>query len=343
MKSQSAGHSLYSARITHYMPEMIQRPVFMSLIIVYIIIALLPGLAGSAVLLDRVVATVNDEVITWSELMNAINIEGKSFLEGISDDVKKKRIKELEKPFLNNLVETKLQIQEAMRMGLNVSNEELAGAVADIKSKYSMTDEMFMNSLAAEGLTMQDYRTRLADQILLQKVVNFAVRSNIVISDREIEEYYEANKDNFSGTEKLSIRQIFFAKPDGESGRATVEEKARGISQRLVAGEDFAKLASEFSEGPSRQFGGDLGYISRGTVLSEVEDMAFVLKIGEVSSPFWSPGGLHIIKVEDRIEAGTLEQVREKVRDIIYQQVFKSQYNEWRTGLRENAYVDKKL
>jgi peptidyl-prolyl cis-trans isomerase SurA len=343
MKPQSAGQSLYSDRIAHYMPEMIQRPLFIFLVTAYLVIALFPGQAGSAVLLDRVVATVNDEVITWSELMNVINVEGKSFLEGIPDDVKKQRIKELEKPFLNNLVEMKLQLQAAVKMGLNVNTEELAGAVADIKAKYSMTDEIFMNSLTAEGLTMQDYRRRLADQILLQKVVNFAVRSNIVVSDREIEEYYEANKDNFAGKEKLSIRQIFFPKPDGESGRTAVEEKARGISQRLAAGEDFAKLASEFSEGPSRQFGGDMGYISRGTVLKEVEDMAFALQVGEVSNPFWSPGGLHIIKVEDRIEGGTLEQVKEKVSDIIYQQVFKSQYNEWRTGLRENAYVEKKL
>jgi peptidyl-prolyl cis-trans isomerase SurA len=343
MDLKRARHFLYSARITHALPEILRNHMMMYLVIVYLIIALFPGQAGSAVLLDRVVATVNDEVITWSELMSAINIEGKSFLEGVPDDVREKRVEELEKPFLNNLVEMKLQIQEARKMGLNVSVEELEGAIADIKAKYGMTDEIFMNSLSAEGLTLQDYHSRLSDQILLQKVVNFAVRSNIVVSDREIEEYYEANKDNFSGKEKLSIRQIFFVKPDGESGRAAIEEKARSISQRLAAGEDFAKLASEFSEGPSRQFGGDLGYISRGTVLGEVEDMAFALNVGEVSSPFWSPGGLHIIKVEDRIEAGTLDQVREKVKDIIYQQAFKAKYNEWRTGLRESAHVDKKL
>jgi peptidyl-prolyl cis-trans isomerase SurA len=228
-------------------------------------------------------------------------------------------------------------------MGLNVSVAELDAAVADIKAKYSMTDEIFMNSLEAEGLTLQDYHSRLSDQILLQKVVNFAVRNNIVVSDREIEEYYETHKDNFSGKEKLRIRQILFVKPDGESGREAIDEKALSISQRLAAGEDFAELAGEFSEGSSRQFGGDLGYISRGTVLEEVEDMAFALQVGEVSSPFWSASGLHIIKVEDRIESGTLDQVREKVKDIIYQQVFKSKYNEWRTGLRENAYVEKKL
>lgn len=301
------------------------------------------GTSLCAVLLDKVAATVNEEVITWSELMNVIYLEGKKFLADVPEEVKNKRIKELERPFLNNLIETKLQLQEARRLGLDVSESELDDAIAEIKTKYGMTDEVFMNSLQAEGLTLKDYKSRFADQILLQKVVNFAVKNNIVVSDREIEEYYETNKKDFAGEEKVSIRQIFFARPDDEQGQAAIEEKARGILQRITAGEDFAKMATEFSEGPSRPFGGDLGYVSRGSIIREVEDMAFSLKTGEVSSPFWSSAGLHIIKVDDRIEGGSLEQVREKVKEIIYQKTFESKYNEWRTGLRENAYVEIKL
>jgi len=301
------------------------------------------GMSSSAVLLDKVAATVNDEVITWSELMNVIYLEGKKFLTDVSEEGKHQRIKELERPFLNNLVEMKLQLQEARRLALDVSESELDAAVAEIKTKYGMTDEVFMNSLQAEGLTMNDYKARFADQILLRKVVNFAVKNNIVVSDREIEEYYEKNKKDFAGEEKVSIRQIYFAMPDDESGQAAIEEKARGIFQRITAGEDFAKMASEFSEDPSRQFGGDLGYVNRGSIISEVEDMAFALKTGEVSSPFRSPAGLHIIKVDDRIEGGSLEKVREKVKEIIYQKTFEEKYNEWRTGLRENAYVEIKL
>lgn len=301
------------------------------------------GTSLSAVLLDKVAATVNDEVITWSELMNVIYLEGKKILADLPEDVKKQRIKELERPFLNNLIEMKLQLQEARRLGLDVTGSELDDAIAEIKTKFEMTDEIFMRSLEAEGLTLEDYRARFEEQILLRKVVNFAVKGNIVVSDREIEEYYEANKQDFAGEEKVSIRQIFFKYPDDETVRPAIEEKARRVLQRITAGEDFAKIASEFSEGPGRQFGGDLGYISRGSIIREVEDMAFSLKTGEVSSPFWSSAGLHIIKVDDRIEGGSLEQVREKVEEIIYQKTFDSKYNEWRTGLRENAYVEIKL
>ncbi len=314
-----------------------------SFLIVILCLTHYPSKALSAVLLDRVIATVNEEVITWSELMNVISIEGRSFLKDIPKDLKKERIKELERPFLNNLVEMKLQLQEARKMGINVSNAELDNAISDIKTKFGMSEEVFMNSLRVEGLTMGDYRARLADQILLQKVVNFAVKVNIVVSDREIEEYYEANKENFTGKEKLRIRQIFFAKPAEGSQKNNVEENARDVYQRIAAGDDFAKLASEFSEGPTRQYGGDLGYISRGIILKEVEDEAFALTIGEVSKPFWSPAGLHIIKLEDKVEGGSLEKVRDKVKDIIYKQTFEANYNSWRTGLRENAYVEIQL
>ncbi len=306
-------------------------------------VSILPVSANGAVLLDKVVATVNEEVITWSELMNVITLEGKRFLEGVSEDVRKERIKELERPFLKNLVEMKLQLQEARKMGLEVGGSELESAVTEIKSKFAMTEEVFANSLKAEGLTMKDYKRRLADQILLQKVVNFAVKAKIVVSDREIEEYYEANKENFGGKERVKIRQIFFTLPEEDGRQQEIEAKAREVHQRIVAGEEFAQLASEFSDDPSSKIGGDLGYITRGSVMEEIESNAFSLTPGEVSSPFRSPAGLHIIKVEDRIMGDDLGNAKDKVREIIYNQNFEAQYHRWKTGLRENSYVDMKL
>ncbi len=305
----------------------------------------MPGLhkAYGVALLDRVVATVNDEVITWSELINMVKLEGKNYLDNVSGEEKNKRIRELEKPFLNKLIEMKLELQEARKMGLTVGDSEIDSAIDEIRKKFNLTDKALMDSLKAEGMTFQDYRTRLREQILISKVVNYAIKSRIVITDREIREYYDANKERFTGKEKLRIRQIFFAAPEDDSQKAAIEARARDVMQRIKKGEDFARLAIQFSEGPSRQFGGDLGYVSRGSALREIEDVAFALKIGEVSKPFWSPAGLHIIKLEDRIEAGGIEKAREKIKDILFKKVFESKYHEWSTGLREKAYVEIKL
>ena len=315
------------------------------ILIIFLSFIVIPasGNVHSAVLLDRIVATVNDEVITWSELMNVIILDGKEFLSGLAGKEREGKIRELERPFLDNLIEMKLQLQEAQKMGLDVNDAEIEGAINEIKNKYGLTDETLESSLKAEGLTKEDYRDRLADQILVRKVVNFAVRNNIVISDREIEKYYEDNKAKYDAGEKLKIRQIFFALPEDESQKQAVEAKAGDLAQRIKKGEDFAKLAREFSEDPSRDFGGDLGYISRGSILKEIEDVAVALKTGEVSRPFRGPAGLHIIKLEDRIEGGGIEKVRDRIKETLFQKAFESRYREWITGLRETAYIEIKL
>ncbi len=298
---------------------------------------------SSAVLLDRVVATVNDEVITWSELMNVIAFEGKEYLNKGNEKERQEKIKELERPFLNSLIDMKLQIQEARKLGLDVEDSEVEGAINDIKKKFNLTDEAFINSLQSERLALGDYRKKLSNQILLQKVVNFAVKGNIVISEKDIEEYYETNKEKYGEKEKLKIRQIFFAAPEDDSQKTAIEAKAQDMIQRIQRGEDFAKLASEFSEDASGQFGGDLGYITRGSALREIEEAAFALKIGEVSRPFWSPTGLHIIKLEDKIEGGGIERIRDRIKEALFQKAFELKYHEWKAGLREKAYVEIKL
>lgn len=299
--------------------------------------------AQSGILIDRIVATVNGEVITWSELMNVVVVEGRIYLADISESEKQKRVRELEKPFLNNIIEMRLQLQAAQKMGMSVTDSELDGAIAEIRRKYNLSDETMTESLRSENLTMPQYRKRLGDQILMQKVVNAAVRSRVVVSDKDIQDYYEANKEKFGEQEQMRIRQIFFAAPPDESQRADIEAKAEAVMQRIRGGEDFADLARMLSEDRSGKFGGDLGYISKGSILEEIEDMALSLKTGEVSRPFWGPAGLHIIKLEDRIEGGKNNGIMLKIKDILAQKEFESRYQEWITRLRESADIEIKL
>ncbi|MBL7050373.1 MAG: peptidylprolyl isomerase [Nitrospira sp.] len=296
-----------------------------------------PAVSIGAVMLDRVVASVNDEVITWSELMNMILLEGKGFLANISETERQKRISELERPFLNNLIEVRLQQQVARRMGLGVSPQEIDGAILDIKSKFGVTDESLAESLRSEGLSMIDYRSRLADQILMQKVVNYAVRKNIVVSDQEILDYYEKNKEKYAQKEQRKIRQILLKDPDSDG---SVDDRARYFVARIRGGEDFTVIAEKFSQGPAKEFGGDLGYITRGMAIQEVEDAAFSLSPGEVSDPFRSEMGLHILMLEDIIAGGGLENVREKIRETLMKEEFEHGYRTWMSQLIENSFVD---
>ena len=298
----------------------------------------------SALLLDRVVATVNDEVITWSELMNTIFFEGQEYLNSEVDKSREEKIRELERPFLNKLIEIKLQAQEAKAMGLAVGKNEIESAMSDIRAKYNMTEDAFLASLAKEGITLEDYSKGLGDQILLQKVLNYAVKGSVVVTDKEVEEYFNANREHYDNTtEKFRIRQIFFQMPADDTGREDIEARALEIVQRIKSGGSFAKLANEFSEGPGRRFGGDLGYISRGSALAEIEEAADALDTGGVSEPFWSSAGLHVIKLEERVEAGGTEKARENIREKLFRKAYELQYHEWKTGLKEKAYIEIKL
>ena len=307
---------------------------FLSLALVNI-----PAVSDSygAVLLDRVVATVNDEVITWSELRKIIELEGVS-----KEETKEKGI-ELEKTYLNRMIDMKLQLQEAKRFGISVSDAESEEAINDIKNKYNMTDDILRESLKKEGFTLEEYRSNLSEQIIISKIVSKEVRSRVFVSESDIDEYYESNHEKYLDEEKVKIRQIFFSLPEDESMKSEIETRAHDIAKRISDGADFAKLAGEFSEDPNRESGGDLGYIKRGSVMKEVEEAAFALKPGGVSAPFWSPAGLHIVMVEDFIGGSAVKSVRDDISNILFEDFFRLKHIDWLKKLRENAYIEKNL
>ncbi|MCK5511544.1 MAG: peptidylprolyl isomerase [Thermodesulfovibrionia bacterium] len=285
------------------------------------------------ILLDRVVATVNNDVITWSELRKSIALENEALLSGLSHSEKEQKIKEIEKPFLNNLIDVKLQLQEAVRLGLAASPAETNEAINDIKKKFNLTDESLREYLKADGLTLKEYRSRLREQILLSKVIRYEIMDTILVTDKNIDEFYEANKEKYRQDVKIRIRQILFTDTNSL-------QKAEEVFQRIKKGEDFEKLAADFSEDASKTFGGDLGYVSRGSMVKEIEDVAFSLKVGEVSKPFQSPKGIHIIKIEDRLENAAGEKVREQIKRELFEKAYQSKFENWLKELREKAYIE---
>ena len=285
------------------------------------------------ILLDRVVATVNNDVITWSELRKSIALENEALLSGLSHSEKEQKIKEIEKPFLNNLIDVKLQLQEAVRLGLAASPAETNEAINDIKKKFNLTDESLREYLKADGLTLKEYRSRLREQILLSKVIRYEIMDTILVTDKNIDEFYKANKEKYRQDVKVRIRQILFTDTNSL-------QKAEEVFQRIKKGEDFEKLAADFSEDASKTFGGDLGYVSRGSMVKEIEDVAFSLKVGEVSKPFQSSKGIHIIKIEDRVENAAGEKVREQIKRELFEKAYQSKFENWLKELREKAYIE---
>ena len=294
------------------------------------------------ILLDRVVAVVNKEVITWSELYKAMEFEATAQIRNLGEEERKKIIKQSEPSFLESLIDAQLQLQEAQRLGLEVTHKEITETIETIRKKYSMTEDDFAGSLKKEGLSHEGYKKRLSEQILINKVVTHQIRNKIIVPDDLIKKYMEEHKATFSGIEKYKLRQIFFKKHEKDVDEKTVEEKAALIIKRLKDGEDFSALAWIYSDDPSRKMGGDLGLVSKDLLAKEFIDVLSGMKAGDYSMPFWTEKGLHIIKLDEIVFAQNTDKVKEVQKKLAEEQ-FAERYKSWVKGLREKAYIEVRL
>jgi peptidyl-prolyl cis-trans isomerase SurA len=301
------------------------------------------GTSHASVLLDRVVAVVNKEVITWSELYKAMEFEATAQVKNLSDEERMKIFKDSEATFLETLIDMRLQLQEARRLGLEVTPEEIAETIDNIKKKYSMSQNDFIESLQKEKLSLDEYKKRLSDQILINKVVNYQIRNKIVISDAEITRYIETHKETFGDSESYRLRQILFKNPAGNVDKHSIEEKALLVINKLKAGEDFSTLARVYSEDPSGKEGGDLGFITKRLMAKEFVTALSNMKVGDFSMPFWTEKGLHIIKLDEKIPAQNVNKIREDIRKQLTEGQFLEKYKSWVKGLREKAFIEIRL
>ncbi len=293
----------------------------------------------AAVLLDRVVAVVNKEVITWSELYKMMEYEATDQVKALKEEERMRIFKDNEAVFLEKLIDIKVQIQEAKRLGIEVTPEEVAEAVENIKKKYSLSDSALVESLKKEGLAFEEYKKRLSEQIIISKVVSQQIRNKIVVSEEKVKKYMEANKESLGNSEAFKLRQIFFRKPKDDADKRVIEAKASLIIQKLKAGEDFSVLAEEYSEDPSGKLGGDLGFVKKNHMVKEFIDALSIMKAGGFSIPFWTEKGLHIIKLEEKVSAQNTDETREFVLKQLTEDQFSERYKSWIKGLREKAYI----
>ncbi len=313
------------------------------LILIILFIFALSVTSHASILLDRVVAVVNKEVITWSELYKAMEFEAATQVKIMSDEDRTKLFKENEASFLENLIDMRLQLQEARNMGIDVTQNEITETINNIQKKYSMTQADFTESLKKEGLSLEEYKKRLSEQILINKLVTYQIRNKIVVSDAEVNGYMETNKEIFSGGEKYKLRQIFFKKPEGDIDKKTVEEKAEEIIKRLKDGEDFSALARIYSEDSSARSGGDLGFVSKDLLAKEFTEVLNGMNVGDYSTPFWTEKGLHIIRLDEKVSAQNTDKVKEDVRKQLVEEHFSEKYRNWIKGIREKAHIEIRL
>ncbi len=302
-----------------------------------------PSLRSDTEVVDRIIAYVNDDIITLSEL----NERTKAFVAARQQNPflqqEQESLEKIRRNMLDSLINERLAAQEVSRLNISVSEEEVDATIAVIKKENRLSQEAIEAQLRKEGGTYKDFRQRIKTTLEQRKLVNREVQSKTIITDEMVEEYYQDHIQEFKKKERWRIQDIYlpFYPDDTPEERAKIRDLAQQILERVRAGVDFGSLAKNYSQGPGAEAGGDLGYFARGELEPVLEAAVENLKAGEVSPDIETTRGIHIIRVTevDRTPTQPLDDIREEIRSVLYSREVDFRYREWLSALRERSYI----
>ena len=307
-------------------------------------VALLCATAARAEIKERIAAIVNGQPITLSEVEERVGPE-LARVQQISDETARARDKSsLLHQGLEQLIDEKLIESEAHTIGADVSEDEVQRGLEQLARQSSMEVPEFKEALEQQGISWETARETVRRQQLMGQVLRFKIKPR-KITDEEVQTAYAAiAKDP---EYEVRARHIFVATPERATPAsvAAAHKKAEDAMRRVKAGETFALVAREMSDGPTAREGGDLGYFKKGLMLPAIEQAAFSLKPGQISPLIKTSSGYHIVLVEDRraIPPKPLPEVKEEIRNrLANESIFKEQKN-YVASLRKTAQIDEKL
>ncbi|MCK5071477.1 MAG: SurA N-terminal domain-containing protein [Desulfocapsa sp.] len=323
-------------------------------ILFVLFISLAPNL-NAAELVDRVVAVVNSDVITMSE----VNEEGAGYFKQLSDKAPPAQLEDAmiraRGEILDNLIDKKIIAHEADKQGIKVSDAEVEAAAQQVISNNNTTRELFDIQLDQNGMTYESYLDSLRNQILQSKLVNYEVRSKIIITDNMILDYYDTNYTQHISESGYYLMQMGFiwGKAGGSSSEAAqyadktdARKRAERVHALVTNGQDFRILAQKFSDLPSAADGGDLGVFEKDDMAPYMRDAVLDLQPGSISKIVETPSGFQFFKLLSSqngniIVQASFESVKEEIRKKLYEEELAKQFEEWVENIKKQAYIKK--
>ncbi|MBI5827887.1 MAG: SurA N-terminal domain-containing protein [Deltaproteobacteria bacterium] len=290
---------------------------------------------SDAEVVDRIVAIINNSVITLSELNAATALALEKIPAADRGDAKKTA--EAKSLVLDGLIEQKLVKQASDKAGIEVSEREIDNAIDDIKRQNNnMTHEGLMLALARSGLTYKEYREQLKEQIRQVKFINKEFRSKISIEDVDIEDYYRQRFDEFYGPASYRLNMIYVSNGESSKGRL------KAVTEGIARGEGFKELARRYSEGHEAANGGEMGVMKSGEMNRSIEAAASKLKPGMVSPPIQTPDGTYLIQLVESIPPAPrpMEEIKAQIHDRLYKKIMDGRFNFWLSEVKKYANVE---
>jgi len=321
---------------------MLRQATYKSLLLVLLLVL---SHRTEAAVVEQLIAFVNGEPYTLSNLSAYAKRKlGRDFP---SADLN--QINAGDRDVLEQFVTDKLLEAEVREAGIVITDDDVTRYIDQVKQNNSLSDADLKVALGREGMTPAAYRASVKSEMEKSEIIDRQVRRKVNITDEDVERYYKLNAKNYRANERARIRHILLALAENappervQSAMAT----AKGVYQRIAAGEDFAALAREYSEGAGRAEGGEIGWVNRGTLISGIEEVAFEkLSVGQVSEPFRTSMGVHIVKLEGREAGGALplSSVAPRIKEELLKKTLEERFAKWlKSDLRRKYRVDIKV
>lgn len=305
-----------------------------------------PATTGEGKVVEEIIARVNNEIITSSELEKAKAAAAEDAQQQCNGRCTQEQLQvateDAQKFALRDLIDQSLLAQRGKDMGISVE-ADVVKQLDQIRIKNNLPDlDALEKAVSQQGLNWEDFKTNIRNRILTREVIGREVGSHITIGRDDMKKYYEEHKSEFERPEQVALSAIELTtagKKDVEV--ADLKKKAESILQRIKDGEDFAVLAKKFSDGSTAQDGGYLGQYKRGELSKELEDKVFGMNRNQLTDVIETKQGFLILKVMERYEAGIqpYEKVENEINEKLYSERMEPALREYLKTLREQSYV----
>lgn len=308
-----------------------------------VIFALASTAASAAQLVEGIVVRVGDRIVTRTQYERRLR-ELDREIEQTAPAAQVAQLKEeARKNLVNEMISELLIRDRADRLSITVTEAEVKEAINRLKQQYNIeTDAQFEESLRQSGMTRADMEARLRETLVTNKVFGRELRSRQELTDPELRERYNREKESYRLPERAALREIVVLRPDAPEKLEEARQRANDLATAArKPGTDFASLASTMSESGSREKGGDLGEVARGDLVPEIDKAVFNSPAGAIVGPIESKSAWHIIKVEQRLpsEVPAFESIKDRLRRDAGEETFQRDYKAYIENLRKDAFI----
>lgn len=288
--------------------------------------------------LSKIAAIVNDDIITTYQLDQAV-------IKDLTNNSNKNQLDisqfgQMKVQILNKLIDETLMKQQIKKLDLRVSDEELNSAIADVVLKNGLTNETLKQALDSQGVTMQQYREKVKNEILHYKLLSREVNYKVLVTSKEVRDYFDEHIAEYAGGAKLHLKQISYELPDGDEKKIAKQHKqAVACREQLLKGKDFDKVLAQQGDAAT---GSDMGLLVESDLSQPLQVAIAGLKPGEVCEPFAINGDLYLLQVvsRDSDNDAVFEQVKDEIRKNLTREKTKTRSKEWKKELHEEARIE---